>query len=470
MTRILIASFCFVASTTAQSQEVQVTLSNGSIIQGELRGFENGRYRFLIGGAIQEYKESEVVTLTLVERGTDTSTTDVFGSARKLLLGNDGVRASSEFHALLKTLSLNDQTKLFEILQSSLQSRIEEAFGHQFAEAFSRISGFTPPQRRTASGIFEGLAKTAEKGKRFGAAWRLLRAATRLDPDSVENWKSRRLSSAESDLAERYKAGDMAAAIEAAEEILSLQPGHPEALRIREDALYRKVQKDLADRPNSARSLLEEFLRQARREEFRRWAESELSKLRDQSPTNPTISTELTRYYPVAVGTFWEYKTGEKLGDKEIVQRLRIIDLRPEDGIHRVHFSLENVYGNYAAGRNYHVILSPTEVAPPTSGDSPSSFPMLKAPIRAGMSWEWSGPNGKFVRQIASVSDTVETPAGSFRDCVVVVYTSTTMKDGQEVRLVSRAYYAPGVGLVRLVYDNPTYRKFNLELLKRGQE
>jgi hypothetical protein len=35
---------------------------------------------------------------------------------------------------------------------------------------------------------------------------------------------------------------------------------------------------------------------------------------------------------------------------------------------------------------------------------------------------------------------------------------------------VSRSSYAPGVGLVRLEYLDPEFRKFNLELVEQGQE
>jgi hypothetical protein len=51
-----------------------------------------------------------------------------------------------------------------------------------------------------------------------------------------------------------------------------------------------------------------------------------------------------------------------------------------------------------------------------------------------------------------------------------VDFTSSIDRDGGPVSLTSRSVYAPGVGLVKLEFLVPEFRKFNLELVDFGQE
>lgn len=105
--------------------------------------------------------------------------------------------------------------------------------------------------------------------------------------------------------------------------------------------------------------------------------------------------------------------------------------------------------------------------------DPPGRF-VLKAPVRVGESWQSSTVPYLLMRRhefprelrhrgpitmtytIEAVDDTVDVPAGTFRDCVRVrgiaeiPMNADPVRGPESVPVVTTEWYAPGVGLVRL--------------------
>lgn len=473
MTRLLAAGLFVLLALDARAQEIQLTLSDGSIVQGELKGFENGKYRVLVGGTVREYDEADVVTLVLLERGTDQPPVNpVDGVRRQLQEGKDGTRAASEFVRAFKSLSQNDRRKLLDAAQQSLEGRLDQAFVVEFADAVAKDSGLDSTHRPAVGGTLEAVGRSAERGKKAGTAWRILRAAVRLDSARAESLKTVRVAQAEADLRLRFQGGDYAAAVEAADEVLSLASDHPDAMRIREDSLRRKLDKELAEKPDARFSLLEEYARTTRRTESRTWAESEMAKVRNTGGAKKSTPLEnpLTRYYPVAVGRWWEYRVGDKTGDGEVHQKLKITEVTPDGEGHRVRYTLDHIYRNYTNSRAFQLFVSPNEIQSSSGSDGAKAFPLLKAPLETGRSWSRDDAVPRLSREILSMSDSITTAMGTFSNCLVVRFTSVMPKDQGDLQMVSRSYYAPDVGLVRLVFEDAEFQKFNLDLVKRGQD
>ncbi|MBI2901605.1 MAG: hypothetical protein HYY17_15585 [Planctomycetes bacterium] len=476
MTRLVAAAILLLAALGARAQEVQLTLTDGTIVTGELKGFEGGKYRVMVGGEIREYKESEVVTLVVVERGrTDPPVTDPVAEAkRRLGEGQDAGKAASWFAQALKGLSRSDRERLVDVLQSTLTARIQEPFVGDFADALPRQEGLPAELKPALARAFESVAKAAEKERRARSAWKLYRGAAALDPDGADAVRAARLAQALADATARFNAGEAVSALEAAEEILSLAPDHAEGRRIREEALHRKLRMEMAANPERKAQLLRDYLKAARREEYRKWAEAELGRTPDR-PETPTVSIgDATRYYPVAAGLFWRYRVGEKSDEKEIFQKVRIQEVQREEGVLRV--TLESSYGSGSSGQSYQILVGPDSVSQVPVGDQ-APFPILRFPAQAGLSWPSKSGAQVFLRQITSVAATATTASGAFGDCLEVTFTGTmpqAAREGREeqtIKIVSRSYYAPGVGLVKLEFDDAEYRKkYNLDLVERGKE
>jgi len=107
----------------------------------------------------------------------------------------------------------------------------------------------------------------------------------------------------------------------------------------------------------------------------------------------------------------------------------------------------------------------------PTGGERE---PLLRFPVRPGDAWSWTSRGREFRRVVKSIGETVRTGDGptekNWTDCLIVDFTSALDRDGSPITLTSRSTYAPGVGLVKLEFLDPEFRKFNLELVDFGQE
>ena len=64
---VLAAILALVLALPAAAQVVKVTKTDGKVVQGELLGFENGRYRLrLSGGTVEEIDEKRIQDIVLI--------------------------------------------------------------------------------------------------------------------------------------------------------------------------------------------------------------------------------------------------------------------------------------------------------------------------------------------------------------------------------------------------------------------
>ena len=95
---------------------------------------------------------------------------------------------------------------------------------------------------------------------------------------------------------------------------------------------------------------------------------------------------------------------------------------------------------------------------------------LLRFPLREGESWTWRAGSREFRRTVRSIRETVTIGRGdsrrTFENCLVVDFTSTSLRNGTPTSITSTSTYAPNMGLVRLEFKNPSFRKFNLELIE----
>jgi len=137
----------------------------------------------------------------------------------------------------------------------------------------------------------------------------------------------------------------------------------------------------------------------------------------------------------------------------------------------RVYFTVEEIYRDYSTRKAYFLEMEKDAVLLPAGGERE---PLLRFPVRAGDSWTWQSRGRDFRRSVKSITESVTLGRGederSYADCLVVEFTSTIDRDGSPVQITSRSTYAPGVGLVRLDYLDPDFKKFGLELVEQIHE
>jgi hypothetical protein len=133
---------------------------------------------------------------------------------------------------------------------------------------------------------------------------------------------------------------------------------------------------------------------------------------------------------------------------------------------------VKETYREFATSKAYLVEIEKDTVYLPTT--SAEREPLLKFPCQAGDSWTWQARQREFKRTVKSLGESVavgrEGESRVYNDCLIVDFTSSVERDGAQVSLTSRSTYAPGIGLVRLEFLDPEFRKFNLELVDSGQE
>ena len=182
----------------------------------------------------------------------------------------------------------------------------------------------------------------------------------------------------------------------------------------------------------------------------------------------PPLCKNLKEFYPLALGDYWVYKVGES----DVLQRMEITEVLPENGEVRVYYTLEVIYKNYRSSKVGQLVAEGDSVFPAAGlgGIGRKAFPLLRFPAKVGDTWEAAFDSQKVIREVCSVTATVATPAGSFSGCMEIMLTTITGRGGEETRVVSRRFYAPRVGMVKLEFDDLTYRKLNLELVEYGSK
>jgi len=172
-------------------------------------------------------------------------------------------------------------------------------------------------------------------------------------------------------------------------------------------------------------------------------------------------------YYPLSAGMNWEYELTNTANPDQPV-RLRVVN----SGRQRVgtwNAAVQRLEAPGAIGFRY--VFSDGElialVAEQNPGKSEPSLlekpsPILRLPVEVGKSWESETTSTAFApgvklpvtATIESVGDHADSGIGSFENCVRVSSQGKVRIAGDlgsvEVRIDSKLWYAPGVGLVHL--------------------
>jgi tetratricopeptide (TPR) repeat protein len=503
------------------AQGVRITLKDGTVLEGELEGYENGRYRLRRpGGAVETIDERRVLDVTLTERPSAAAprTGNAAQEARaafergdfeeslrrvaealrdldlqredlqtlaaraaqaeleRLLEQRDAERLARTLRRVLPPLPAEGRrlvlTRLAERFADRFRSDPQDPFTGAFAETLAALveeGSIEESLRRALADSFEQAGTAAEDRKDFAAAALFRRAAIKIDPSRRDALRPRLTAAALAEAAARLERGDPRGAARAAREALAADPDHAEARRIAEEAEFALLKEETeAAYGDEAAPLLRDFLARARRPEHRAWAEEALARLSDRpSPRPPEIAAQMRKYFPLRPGRYLLYRRG----DGEMLEKVRVDSVARDGDLLRVYAVLEEIYRNYSTRMTYLLEIERDAVYLVAGAERE---PLLKFPLRSGNVWTWQSAGRPFRRLVRSMGETVSVGRGdarrTYEDCLVVEFTSSVERDGATVPMTSRSTYAPGVGLVKLEFLERDFEKFNLELVETGQE
>lgn len=521
------AAALFFCSLPALAQSVRVTLTDGTVVHGELRGYENGRYKIHVRGDTREVDEARVLDLTLtgapvprefrpgvtststaapdspaaeVRRAADRGDLDgalqMFGAAlagtepQKRELGHldpsvleallahlidkrDSARLAETVRAMAPLLQPDVRQELFTRMADRFLSfaKGDDGFAASVADAVTRTmegSAVNEAQRLALLEPFTRLAAKARESKDQRAAAIYYRGCSRLDPSKPE-WH-RGLAEMSVLHGRTLLAGaDSKGAFDAAREAVAADPGFADAQALLEESDLAMVKHDVEQGPADAAELLREFLARAKRPDHRAWAEMQLARFRpSEDPLDPAASVQLRKYFPVRTGRTWLFR---RVGS-EIFEKVRIDSVAYDQGVATVSCTVKEIYGNWSTPRHHTLEIDKNGVYAPTG--SGGREPILKFPAQTGDVWAWAEGGREFRRSVRSLGETVvlggEERRRIYTDCLVVDFTSKVERGGRVTLLTSRSTYAPGVGLLRLEFLDVEARKYNLELVEQGLE
>jgi len=191
---------------------------------------------------------------------------------------------------------------------------------------------------------------------------------------------------------------------------------------------------------------------------------------------------DAARYFPLEPGHAWQYRVERTTMDgrrelRHAVRSRRVprgldadglretLDGRPylytvaEEGIYRLNPALE---AGAASGSENAVLVLPHTVDASARWESWSQTTVLE---NTGPPWETLFRITVPVRlhyRVETTDAEVETPAGRFRDCLVISGHGTASVDvgnyigRTRIAIATREWFAPGVGLVRMERDETT--------------
>ena len=499
-------------------QGVRITRSDGAVVEGELLGFEDGRYRVRTReGTLEEVEEGRVQEILLTgalplpspapgpaaeeEASAALERGDTEAALRKVLNDLDGLQSRRrEIGALAariyqshlpRLLERRDAAGLSDALRSLPVLLPAEARQDLLARLAERLAeqARTAPRDPFTAAFSEHLARLVEEGSLSGevrtfladhfarqgeqeaaagntsAAIALLGGALRLDPSRREALREPLTKAAVEDGRRRLSGGDPAGALAAAREALSFHPEHEPARKLLEEAEFELLRKKAEAAPDrEAEALLKDFLARSVRPDQRAWAQQALARLTARPPLlEPEAQEDLDRYFPLKPGWTLIYR---RL-DGEIRQKVRIDSVtRTKEGL-RARCTLEEVFHGSTAARSYELEVEKGALLLSTGRDREI---LLRFPLREGDSWSWRSATQQFRRTVKALGRTVRLgpgePGRTFENCAVVEFTSTS----DHRTLTSRSTYAPGVGLVSIEYLDPDQRNFSLELIAAGPD
>jgi tetratricopeptide (TPR) repeat protein len=517
---VLAALLALFLALPAVAQVVKVTRTDGKVVQGELLGFENGRYRLrLTGGTVEEIDEKKIQDIVLIspvgdrrpsrDNGALDAARDAFDRndlslalqkiseamrsldddrsqvaeltakisaayLERLLEQKDVARFSEGLRQVVPTLTPATRKDLLQKMADRLadlhKTAPDSPFTVALGDALARLAdeGTLPEESRTAlAELLLQRAQAESERKDYGAALTLLRGAFRLDPKRREALRGMLSETTAIRARALLEKGDAAGALAAARDAAAADPENGEIKKLIDESEFlvfrQKVDAEVGG-PDLAQAI-RRFLERDLRPEQRDWAEKALARATTQAKP-PT--SQLTQFFPVKLGRFFVYRRG----DGEFTERIHTDAVVQEGDLIRVYNTVKETYRDYATSKAFLVEIEKDTVFLPTT--TADREPLLKFPVQLGDSWTWQSRQREFKRTVKSLTDTVtvgsEGQTRVYNDCLVIDFTSTVDRDGAPVSLTSRSSYAPGVGLVKLEFLDAEFRKFNLELIELGQD
>lgn len=502
------------------AQIVKVTQTDGKVVQGDLLGYENGKYHLrLAGGTLQEIDEARVQDVVLVFPTGDRTPardTGVLQAAKEAFERNDLDLALAKISEAVRSLD-DDRSQMAELaaristayLERLLDQRdpgkfaeglrqvlptltptVRKEFFQKMADRFVDLDRSAPDNLFTAA-LGDALARLADEGSvaeetryslaelfvaralkelekgETGPALTLLKGAARVDPKRREALKGRILETALARARALADKGDAVGARAAAGEARALDPDNAEAKKLLDDleflAFRQRVDQDAGGADLVA--LLKKFIEGNPKPEQKEWAERALERV---ATAEKPVSGQLGQYFPVKVGRTLVYRRG----DGDFSERIRTDSVTRDGDVLRVFTTMQENFREYATTKAYLTEIERDCVYLPTTGEERE--PVLRFPAQVGDSWSWQSPGRSYKRTVKSLGETVtvgrEGATRVYPDCLVIEFASTLDRDGVPVTMTSRSMYAPGVGLVKLEYLDREFRQFNLELVDVLQE
>jgi len=187
---------------------------------------------------------------------------------------------------------------------------------------------------------------------------------------------------------------------------------------------------------------------------------------KDDSPSTPNASTATTDYWlPAAVGSrsLLEGSVVSKMGGLTVDSTWETLQFTMLSGTKTTLDGktastlqvLSTSDGSMDTTMNYIVATAASIMLYEENLDLNDASTLLKAPLTVGNSWKSKSPNASStdstVFTIASVTETVATPAGTYQNCVQV---RALFQHGiGDIPMTQDMYYAKGIGIVRITFE-----------------
>lgn len=509
-------------------QNVRITRTNGTVVEGDLQGFEDGKYRILTkDGKSEEIEETlvqEIVLTSVPLPGADAPAPgEPARPAAPPAAGEEAARLALERGdtetALQAVINAMDglrarhrevQDLAVRVYQGHLPKLLEKRDPVALADALRRLPEALPPEARKdlaakladrlaeqvrsapddpfTSAFAQNVARLIDEGSLSGdaralladhfaaqggkeaeagnaeAAAALLGGAVKLDPARIETLRDRIVEASVQAGRRRLAQGDARRALEAAREALALAPAHEPARKLLEDADFASTRAQADAAPSPQAKDL---------------LKSFLARVHRPEHREWAVRTlagleAAPAADPAAqdeMSRFFPVKVGSwilyRRLDGDVLQKVRTVSVNRTRDLVRVRYTLQEIVRGSSASKTYDLEMDKDRVLMATGREREV---LLKFPLRAGDTWAWKSGDQEYRRTVKALGQTVRTGGGgrerTFEDCAVIEFTSTS---GQRT-LTSRSTYAPGVGLVRLEFLDPDHRGFGLELVETGAD
>jgi hypothetical protein len=255
-------------------------------------------------------------------------------------------------------------------------------------------------------------------------------------------------------------------ALSSANEALAIDPKNKEAKKlyktIDNTIAFEELKKKLpllSDREKLPvlKKFIDEMDDPKYRDIARRWMSEITSRLARVIEQRPTPYEELKTYFPLKEGQYYVYKERGRVTKQTLIVK----KVETKEDVIEISVIKKEIY-------KYGETKIPIKYEITTEGLYEAGIfrrkPLIMFPIEVGNEWTWQEGDIKYRRKIVDKRGVTTVPAGKFTNCLVIEYETKF----RQYKVVSRNYYAKGVGLVKVEYLDPAYEKYIIELYEYG--